>query len=179
MERPIKKEIIYKKTIPTPLGEMIACTTKKGLCFLDFSDRKDFTKLFHKMQETLNGIITEKDIEKEEKEIMDSVESELKEYFLGKRKEFSIPLILIGTDFQKKVWQELLQIPYGKTISYLHEANNINKPKAFRAVANANGKNKISIIIPCHRVIANNGTLGGYGGGLDKKQYLLNLESSN
>ena len=131
------------------------------------------------MQETLNGIITEKDIEKEEKEIMDSVESELKEYFLGKRKEFSIPLILIGTDFQKKVWQELLQIPYGKTISYLHEANNINKPKAFRAVANANGKNKISIIIPCHRVIANNGTLGGYGGGLDKKQFLLNLESSN
>ena len=131
------------------------------------------------MQETLNGIITEKDIEKEEKEIMDSVESELKEYYLGKRKEFSIPLILIGTDFQKKVWKELLQIPYGKTISYLQEANNINKPKAFRAVANANGKNKISIIIPCHRVIANNGTLGGYGGGLDKKQYLLNLESSN
>ncbi|MDD2577691.1 MAG: methylated-DNA--[protein]-cysteine S-methyltransferase [Bacteroidales bacterium] len=179
MEKPIEKQIIYRKTITTPLGDMIACTTKKGLCFLDFSNIKDFTILFHKMQDTLNGIITDSSINNEENQIMDSVEKELKEYFTGERKEFTIPLILIGTDFQKKVWQELLQIPYGKTISYLQEANNINQPKAFRAVANANGKNKISIIIPCHRVIANNGKLGGYGGGLDKKQYILNLESSN
>ncbi|MDD4739531.1 MAG: methylated-DNA--[protein]-cysteine S-methyltransferase [Bacteroidales bacterium] len=179
MGKTIKKEVIYRKTITTPLGDMIACTTKKGLCFLDFYNRKDFTILFHKMQDTLNGIITDSSINNEENQIMDNVEKELNEYFCGGRKEFTIPLILIGTDFQKKVWQELLQIPYGKTISYLQEANNINKPKAFRAVANANGKNKISIIIPCHRVIANNGKLGGYGGGLDKKQYLLNLESSN
>lgn len=179
MEKTFEKDIIYKKTITTPLGDLIACTTKKGLCFLDFSDRKDFTKLFHKMQGALNGIITDSPIGNEEKQIMDSVVKELNEYFNGERKEFTIPLILIGTDFQKKVWQELLQIPYGKTISYLQEANNIKQPKAFRAVANANGKNKISIIVPCHRVIANNGKLGGYGGGLDKKQYLLKLESSN
>ncbi|ASG67464.1 hypothetical protein fh0823_00640 [Francisella halioticida] len=91
-------------------------------------------------------------------------------------KNFSIPLKLTGTEFQKQVWQELLNIPYGETISYQQEAINIGKPTAFRAVANANGKNLLPIIIPCHRVINANGKLGGYTGGLEKKKLLLKLE---
>jgi methylated-DNA-[protein]-cysteine S-methyltransferase len=102
---------------------------------------------------------------------------QLDEYFCKKRKEFDIPLLLIGTAFQKNVWNELLKIPYGKTISYKSLAKNCGDEKAFRAVANANGANALGIIIPCHRVIASDGTLGGYAGGLTMKQNLLHLES--
>jgi len=107
------------------------------------------------------------------------LEKELDEYFSGKRKEFTVPLITTGTEFQNKVWNELLRIPYGKTISYKEEAEKINQKNAFRAVANANGKNKLSIIIPCHRVIASDGKLSGYGGGVDKKKFLISLEKNN
>lgn len=103
---------------------------------------------------------------------------ELDEYFLGKRQSFDVPLDLShGTDFQQAVWQTLCQIPYGQTISYKELACNIGKPTAFRACANANGKNLISLIVPCHRVIASDGSLGGYTGGVWIKQTLLDLES--
>lgn len=100
----------------------------------------------------------------------------LDEYFAGQRPEFDVPLLFVGTDFQKKVWNALLSIPYGKTVSYGEMARMIGMPKAVRAVANANGANAISIFAPCHRVIGSDHTLTGYGGGLAAKEYLLKLE---
>jgi methylated-DNA-[protein]-cysteine S-methyltransferase len=104
---------------------------------------------------------------------------QLDEYFKGKRKEFSIDLQPKGTKFQKQVWNQLMKIPYGETVSYKNVAVAIGKKKAVRAVGNANGANNIVIIIPCHRVIGNNGELVGYGGGMDRKQWLLYHEAKN
>lgn len=106
----------------------------------------------------------------------ESLKLQVYEYFNQKRENFTIKLKLLGTPFQIKCWETLQKIPYGKTISYKEEAKNIGNEKAFRAVANANGKNNLSIIVPCHRVIANNGNIGGYTGGIWIKEYLLNLE---
>lgn len=103
---------------------------------------------------------------------------QLEEYLAGKRKKFNLPLDTTGTPFQKKVWEELRKIPYGKTCSYKDIANRIKNPKAVRAVGGANGRNPLCIIVPCHRVIANNGSLGGYSGGLEMKHRLLSLETS-
>ncbi|MHC1684035.1 MAG: methylated-DNA--[protein]-cysteine S-methyltransferase [Clostridiaceae bacterium] len=110
--------------------------------------------------------------------IVKKVVNQLEEYFQGKRKEFDIKMELQGTDFQKQVWNQLIKIPHGKTASYKDVAIKINNEKAVRAVGNANNKNKIPIIIPCHRVIGANGKLVGYDGGLDKKQWLLNHEKN-
>ncbi len=111
--------------------------------------------------------------------LLRDAEEQLEEYFKGERKEFDLPLSPRGTEFQKKVWQALLQIPYGHTASYGDIAKQISNPKGCRAVGGANNKNPISIIIPCHRVIGTNGKLVGYGGGLENKVYLLNLEANN
>ena len=105
--------------------------------------------------------------------------SELSEYFAGKRKEFDLPLALSGTPFQKKVWKALADIPYGEARSYRDIANAVGSPKAFRAVGGANHVNPICILIPCHRVVNSDGGLGGYGGGLDMKKILLELERKN
>lgn len=104
---------------------------------------------------------------------------QLEEYFAGKRRTFDLQLDIQGTEFQKRVWAQLQKIPYGKTYSYSDVARRIENPKAMRAVGSANGKNPVCIIIPCHRVIAADGTLGGFGGGLDIKEKLLNLEQRN
>jgi len=104
---------------------------------------------------------------------------QLKEYFAGKRTSFDIPLVLDGTDFQKKAWKQLTKIPYGKTISYQNQAKKIGDLKKARAVGTANARNPISIVVPCHRVIAKNGELSGFGGGIHNKQFLLNLENRN
>jgi len=109
-------------------------------------------------------------------EVLDKAVRELDEYFAGARRDFDIPLLFVGTEFQKKVWAELMKIPYGRTISYGEQAKRIGMPKAVRAVANANGANAISIFAPCHRVIGSNGTLTGFGGGLDAKHALLSIE---
>lgn len=111
-----------------------------------------------------------------ETEISIKVKKQLEEYFLGKRFNFDIPIQLEGTVFQKNVWYELCKIPYGKTLSYQDIAINVGSPKACRAVGLANNKNNISIVIPCHRVIGKNGSLTGFGGGLDKKDFLLKHE---
>ena len=108
-----------------------------------------------------------------------SAQQELEEYFEGGRREFSVALAPAGTPFQMRVWQALRAIPYGKTISYLVLAQRVGSPRAFRAVGQANGHNPLSIIVPCHRVIAADGSLGGYGGGLDRKRILLALESGS
>ena len=101
---------------------------------------------------------------------------QLDEYFARQRREFDVPLLLVGTDFQKTVWRELLKIPFGVTFSYGDMARRIGKPGAVRAVANANGANSISVFVPCHRVIGSDNSLTGYGGGLDAKRMLLELE---
>ncbi len=109
--------------------------------------------------------------------MMDDAVRQLKEYFEGTRKEFDMKLDLQGTEFQLQVWQELMKIPYGKTISYLQLAKRIGNPKSIRAAATANGKNPISIVVPCHRVIGADGKLVGYSGGLSRKEFLLKLEN--
>lgn len=108
--------------------------------------------------------------------VLEKAKLQLTEYFAGKRTEFDLPLAPQGTTFQKDVWQVLLKIPYGKTINYAHQAKQLNKPNASRAVGAANGKNPIAIIIPCHRVIGKNGSLTGYAGGIKIKEKLLILE---
>lgn len=106
-----------------------------------------------------------------------NVVSQLKEYFDGNRTEFEFKMNFIGTDFQKKVWEELLKIPFGKTVSYQEITNRLGDPKAIRAVANANGKNPLWIVVPCHRVIGSDGSLTGYAGGLWRKKWLLDHEN--
>jgi methylated-DNA-[protein]-cysteine S-methyltransferase len=113
-----------------------------------------------------------------ENSLVANVFKQLKEYFKRKRREFELPLEIIGTDFQKKVWKELLKIPYGETITYNQLALNLGDKKVIRAAAAANGANPLPIVIPCHRVIGSDGNLVGYGGGLDVKQQLLELEGS-
>jgi len=108
--------------------------------------------------------------------IAEKAQQELAEYFLGKRKQFQVKLDLDGTDFQKRVWKELMRIPYGETRSYKDIAIRLKDPNASRAVGTANGKNPVCIIVPCHRVIAADGSLGGYSGGLNKKKVLLKVE---
>lgn len=109
--------------------------------------------------------------------VIEKASTQLDEYFTGTRQVFDIPLMFAGSEFQKRVWNDLLTIPYGKTISYGEMARRIGMPKAVRAVANANGANAISIFAPCHRVIGSDGTLTGYGGGIDVKEFLLRLEN--
>ena len=109
-------------------------------------------------------------------EVLDKALKQMNEYFSGERKKFDLPLYFEGTEFQKSVWNELRKIPYGTTVSYKDIAEGINNEKAVRAVGNANNKNKIMIIVPCHRVIGKNGKLVGFAGGLDKKEFLLEHE---
>ena len=110
--------------------------------------------------------------------VIGSAITQLDEYFAGTRREFDVPLLFTGTDFQQKVWNALLAIPYGQTVSYGDMARQIGRPGAVRAVANANGVNAISIFVPCHRVIGSNGALTGYAGGLEAKEFLLKLENA-
>jgi methylated-DNA-[protein]-cysteine S-methyltransferase len=111
-------------------------------------------------------------------EVLKETRKQIDEYFIMQRQEFTLPLLMVGTEFQKSVWNALLKIPYGKTASYLELSKIIGNEKAVRAVANANGANAIAIIIPCHRIIGTNGKLTGYGGGLPLKKKLLDLENN-
>ena len=148
---------------------MYACATDKGICLLEFDNRKKLDVQF----KNLGGII-----EDGESPFFPQLRKELAEYFNGERSYFSVPLDFVGTDFRKRVWTELVKVPYGKTVSYLQLAKTIRNEKAVRAVANANATNKIAIIVPCHRVIGSDGSLTGYAGGLERKRHLLALEGA-
>jgi len=166
------ESLLLKKTyIETPLGQMIAIADEKALFVLDFVDRR---KLENKIKQLQTHLITPG-----ETAITMHIAKELNDYFSGTLTEFKTPVYFLGSQFQQKVWQKLQTIPYGKTYSYAHLANTIEKPSAFRAVAQANGANFLAIIIPCHRVINTNGKLGGYGGGITRKEFLLNHEKNN
>lgn len=167
-----KKQVISIRHLNTPLGVMIAGATDNGLCLLEYHDRTLLTKELEDLQVLLNAEVTEQD-----HPIIDRANSELHEYFAGSRKNFSVPLLTPGTQFQQKVWHSLIDIPYGETRSYIMQSEILGDVKSIRAVAHANGCNRISIIIPCHRVIGKNGSLTGYGGGIERKRFLLLHES--
>jgi len=165
---------IVTQTIKTPFGEMLAAATRQGICMLEFTDTERLEMQFSRLQKYFST-----EIIAGESEYFKQLKLELTAYFKGELKSFRVPLDIQGTPFQMQAWGALLKIPYGETRSYLEQAQAINRPKAFRAVASANRNNRISIIIPCHRVIAKNGGLAGYGGGLDRKAFLLSLENKS
>ncbi|AFD07887.1 bifunctional transcriptional activator/DNA repair enzyme AdaA [Solitalea canadensis] len=166
--------IIDLKRIETPLGTMYACAVKEGICLLEFTDRKMLETEFKTLSKRLNATI----IQGENKHF-DNLEQQLTEYFEGKRKSFTVKLFTPGSAFQNAVWDGLQNIPYGTTKSYKEQAIALSKTDAVRAVANANGMNRISILIPCHRVIGTDGNLTGYGGGIWRKKWLLDMEKAN
>jgi AraC family transcriptional regulator of adaptative response/methylated-DNA-[protein]-cysteine methyltransferase len=168
------KSVVVISRILTPLGPMIAGATDDGICLLEFTDRRMLETQFIRLKKYLKA-----ELMAGKSPYFDSLKKELEEYFDGKRKVFSIPLVVPGTDFQKNVWNVLRGIPYGKTRSYKEQAVAMNNIKAIRAVATANGDNRLSIIIPCHRVIGSDGSMTGYGGGIWRKQWLLALEKRN
>ena len=155
----------------TKIGELILGSFEGKLCLLDFRYRKMRKTVDERIKKGLNAKFAENNTE-----IIEKTLAELDEYFHGNRKEFDVPLIMVGTDFQKRVWEALLRVPFGTTSTYLQLAKNIKNEKAVRAVAAANGANSMSIIIPCHRIIGSNGKLVGYAGGLPIKKQLLKLE---
>ncbi|WP_404302176.1 methylated-DNA--[protein]-cysteine S-methyltransferase [Alicycliphilus denitrificans] len=158
-------------TIPTPLGDMLAVACAQGLCLLEFVGQQGVARELAQVEAARGGAAQTGD-----SPILAQVRAELAQYFAGQRQRFGVPLDLVGTPFQLAAWQALLGIPYGQTRSYAQQAKGIGKPTATRAVAAANGANKVSVIVPCHRVIGSDGSLTGFGGGLARKQALLALE---
>lgn len=150
---------------------MVACAVEQGICLLEFADRSTLTKQFDVVKKMFNEEVVEG-----ESIHFELLRQQLGGYFEGKRKVFSVPLVTPGTAFQQMVWDSLQLIPFGITRSYKQQAIALNNLEAIRAIANANGMNRIAIIIPCHRIIGNNGKLVGYAGGLWRKQWLLDFE---
>lgn len=167
-------KIITLRRFATPLGPMIAGSTGEGICLLEFTDRRMLETEFRDLGRSLKANFvygTDRFITR--------LEEQMTEYFEGKRKIFDISLSTPGTEFENAVWRQLTTIPYGTTRSYEDQAKAVGNPKAVRAVANANGSNRVSIVIPCHRVIGKDGSLTGYGGGLWRKKWLLDFEKKN
>lgn len=150
---------LYQKTVPSPVGNLTLIANDTALVEVRFSTRPDETPV----PEKTNAVL-------------ELAARELDEYFRGERREFTTPLAPEGTDFQRAAWKALTTIPYGETRSYGEQAARIGRPKAVRAIGAANGRNPLPIFLPCHRVIGANGSLTGFGGGLDKKEWLLRLE---
>jgi len=165
---------LYKTIFDTVLGTMIAIASEEGICLLDYLDNKTLTL-------KINQIVTAYSTNNYEgsHEYLEQMKEQLHMYFQGTRKIFELRLDLVGTNFQKQVWRSLMEIPYSTTISYAQQARQLGYPSAQRAIANANGRNKIAIILPCHRVIGKNGNLVGYGGGIWRKAKLIELETTN
>lgn len=157
----------------SPCGELMLGSTGGKLCLCNWSKGRRRGSDDRRLERLLGARF-----EEGSSEVIEQAARQLDEYFAGRRREFGVPLLFVGTDFQKAVWNELLNIPHGMTISYATLAERLGAPKAVRAVANANGANAVSIFAPCHRVIGANGTLTGYGGGLPAKKALLELESA-
>ena len=163
--------MLYISSVNTPLGMMRLGATDEGICLFDFQYRKSIDTLMKRIESHVGKAFTEG-----EHPHFDALRAQIGEYFVGTRKDFDLPLHLCGSPFQVSVWKGLLDIPYGETRSYKKQSIFLGNEKAIRAVAGANGDNSIAIIVPCHRVIGENGSLTGYGGGLPKKQWLLEHE---
>ena len=173
INKPIQNhiEIQYYKT---KFGEFILGSFKNKLCLFDFRYRKMRVKVDYRIKNILNA-----EYLIQNNKILKEVKKQINEYFSARRKDFEVPILTVGSTFQKKVWKSLLNVKYGETASYLDIAKDIRNEKAVRAVASANGANSLAIIIPCHRIIGSNGKLVGYGGGLSIKKKLLDLERKN
>jgi len=165
--------IISTKTIETPIGDLIACAVDDGICLLEFHDRRMLPLQLERVKQLLKAEIMEYN-----HPLFSQLEKELDEYFHRGRQSFDVPIIYPGSPFQVKVWESLLKIPYGKVRSYHYQSELLGNPKAIRAMAKANGDNRLAIIIPCHRIIGSNGEMVGYGGKVWRKKYLLELEGA-
>lgn len=163
--------MLYLHAFPSPLGNILAAASERGLCLLEFAGSRRIDDELRDLQRLL-GCQTKQG----ENEHARLVQTQLGEYFQGTRREFSVPLHSPGSLFQRRVWGALQTIPYGETTHYQALAEQLGNPAAVRAVAAANGANRLSILIPCHRVIGKDGSLTGYGGGLQRKQWLLDHE---
>ncbi len=177
-------EILHSTTVASPVGPLFLAASGSGLVALEFDARLPGQQTIRPNPRDLRG---ENDFRKsrtrmcrfeESATAMQAYVQQLDEYFAGKRREFSFALDLRGTDFQRDCWRALVAIPYGETRSYADIARAVGRPRGFRAVGMANNRNPVAIIVPCHRVIASDGTLCGYGGGLDVKRKLLQLEGA-
>jgi AraC family transcriptional regulator of adaptative response/methylated-DNA-[protein]-cysteine methyltransferase len=162
---------IFTTEIPSPIGALSAAATDEGICLLEFGPRTDLA--IRELSKHLGRAVLPGD-----HPLLDRLRDELAAYFAGQSQSFTVPLITLGTKFQKSVWDALRTIPYGDTCSYADIARQVGSCAAVRAVGQANGRNRIAIVIPCHRVVNSGGRLGGYGGGLWRKQFLLDLEQS-
>lgn len=174
MGNPAKKvaaRTLNASFISTPIGRMLCLTDDDALYLLEFEDRRGLEREIEALRDKYNFRIIYG-----QTAINQRVEQQLNEYFKGERTEFELPLFLDGSPFQKEVWNSLMTIPSGETVSYQEIAERLGDKRKVRAVGRANGSNKIAIVIPCHRVIGHNGNLTGYAGGLERKQYLLALE---
>lgn len=158
----------------TKLGAMIAIADDEGLYLLEFVDTPDLEKELKSLQKKIKAVIIPGSSGP-----IESIKLELQAYFDGTLTEFKTPIHLLGTSFQRLAWKELMHTPYGQTRTYANQAKAIGKATAYRAVANANGMNKLTIVIPCHRIIRSNGNLGGYSSGLSRKQWLIEHERQN
>lgn len=157
--------------IPSPLGTMIAVASDHGLCLLEFADRRTVENEIEDLERLLKAKVLPGT-----SDLLDQTALELEAYFAGDLRDFTLPLVSPGTAFQGRVWEALRQIPYGETRSYAQQATVVGTPSAVRAVGTANGKNRLAIVIPCHRVVGSDGSLTGYGGGLWRKRWLLDWE---
>jgi methylated-DNA-[protein]-cysteine S-methyltransferase len=162
---------IHYSEFTTPIGVMQVGITDKGIAMFEYPIETRIVQHKKKLEEHFS------EVSEAPMDVLQELAKQMEEYFDGNRQSFDLPLDLIGTDFQCEVWQELLKIPFGKTISYLELAERINNVEGIRAVASANGQNRIPILVPCHRVIASDGKLTGYSGGLTRKSTLLSLET--
>ena len=170
-QKDASKQKVYIQYYDSPCGELILASAGDALCLCDWFEMPCAERNKRRLTRLLHA-----DFIEETSPILEQTKQELNEYFAGKRKTFDIPLHPVGTDFQKQVWQALLEIPYGETRTYKEIAQRVNNLKGVRAVAQAIGANGMSILIPCHRVIGTNHSLTGFAGGIDAKRLLLNIE---
>lgn len=166
--------ILKASWFDSPLGPMLAMSDEEALYLLEFVDRRGLEREIERLRNKMKAAIIPGGTPP-----IHSIEKELKAYFAGTLKQFSTPIHILGSPFQKMAWNALTLIPYGETRSYAEQAQALGKPTAYRAVANANGANSLAIIVPCHRIINSNGNLGGYGGGIARKQWLIEHEQKN
>ncbi|WP_426491899.1 bifunctional transcriptional activator/DNA repair enzyme AdaA [Hymenobacter sp. 102] len=167
-----QQQVIDLTRLDTPLGPMVAAATAAGVCLLEFTDRRGLETELQDLSRRVQAPVVQG-----ENPHFGPLRAQLAEYFAGTRRNFTVPLHTPGSAFQQQVWQALTRIPYGHTRSYGHQAATLQRPQAVRAVAAANGQNRVAILIPCHRVIGADGKLTGYAGGLWRKQRLLELEN--
>lgn len=159
--------------IETPMGPMVAAANDEGVCLLEFADRRGLESSYQDMRKRFRAAVLPG-----ENAVLQQLRNELAKYFARELRTFRTPVFVKGTEFQEKVWRELRKIQHGQTASYEGIAERVGNIRAVRAVARANGTNRICVLIPCHRVIAKDGTLSGYGGGVWRKRLLLELEKS-